>query len=103
MTEHSTRIKSEKDTVEKMIQYYCQKKHASDTICDDCSSLIAYSHQRLDACQFGEDKPTCRKCPVHCYSPSNRDKIRAVMRHSGPRMMFRAPLNWINHKLHERD
>jgi hypothetical protein len=101
MTEHDTRIKNEKDTVEKMIRYYCQKKHANDTICKDCAGLIEYSHQRLDSCQFGEEKPTCRKCQVHCYSPMTRDRIRAVMRYAGPRMMFRAPLNWIRHKLRE--
>ena len=101
----TTRIEEEKETVEKMIRYYCQRKHSpsNNDPCEDCPNLILYSHNRLDSCQFGEEKPTCRKCPVHCYSPTNREKIRIVMRYAGPRMMFRAPLNWIRHKLHERE
>jgi hypothetical protein len=104
MADNSTRIEEEKETVEKMIRYYCQHKHSLSTneLCQDCSNLLTYSHKRLDICQFGEEKPTCRKCPVHCYSPTNRAKIRAVMRYAGPRLMFRAPLNWIKHKLRER-
>lgn len=32
-----------------------------------------------------------------------RDEIRGVMRFSGPRLIFRAPAEWIRHKIHERD
>jgi hypothetical protein len=34
---------------------------------------------------------TCAKCPVHCYRPELRERIRAVMRYAGPRMLFRHP------------
>ena len=104
MTEKGSRIEKEKETVEKMIHYYCKHKHSpfSNEFCEECANLIIYSHQRLDSCQFGEEKPTCRKCQVHCYSPTNRAKIRAVMRYAGPRMMFLAPLKWLWHKLRER-
>ncbi len=96
------KIRDEKHTVESMIEYYCGKKHSTnDGLCSDCNQLLEYSHQRLDRCQFGEDKPTCRKCTVHCYKPDMRKKIRAVMRYSGPRLMFRAPLVWIRHKIHD--
>ena len=102
--EQGPRIRDEKTTVSRMIKYYCQHKHTPENqdLCEDCTNLLVYAHNRLDYCQFGERKPTCRKCPVHCYNPSNREKIRAVMRFSGPRMAFRAPIDWIRHKLRER-
>jgi hypothetical protein len=99
------KIKKEKETVEKMIRLYCEKKHSSSprTLCAECPSLLEYAHKRLEDCQFQEDKPTCRKCPAHCYRPTMRDEIRRVMRFSGPRLALRAPLDWIRHQIHDRD
>jgi hypothetical protein len=99
------KIQKEKVTVERFIHIYCEKKHkpASNTLCSDCQSLLEYSHERLDRCHFKEDKPTCRKCPVHCYRPTMRDEIRRVMRFSGPRYAMRAPVDWIRHKIHDRE
>lgn len=97
-------ILQEKDTVEKMIRFYCSGVHklSKTAMCDECESLLAYAHKRLDYCQFGEDKPTCRKCPVHCYNPAKREMIRKVMRYSGPRIALRAPVEWVKHWIHER-
>jgi hypothetical protein len=99
------KIKKEKETVEKMISLYCEKKHniSRGTLCSECQSLSEYSHKRLEQCQYQEDKPTCRKCPVHCYRPTMRDEIRRVMRFSGPRLALLAPLDWIRHQIHDRD
>ncbi|MGY5880885.1 MAG: nitrous oxide-stimulated promoter family protein [Candidatus Thorarchaeota archaeon] len=99
------KIRKEKATVEKLIRLYCEKKHNSseDLLCAECQSLLEYSNQRLDTCQFGEDKSSCRKCPVHCYRPTMRSEIRNVMRFSGPRIVFRAPAIWIRHKIHDRE
>ena len=96
-------ILREKVTIEKMILYYCERKHKTSGIglCEECADLLAYAHGRLDNCRFGDEKPTCRKCPVHCYKPSMREKIRKVMRFSGPRLMIRSPIEWIRHSLHE--
>lgn len=98
-------IQKEKETVEKLIRLYCEKKHNSPkgSLCTECTTLRNYSHKRLDECRFQEDKPTCRKCPVHCYSPTMREEIRKVMRFSGPRLALRAPLDWIRHQIHDRD
>jgi len=99
------KIRKEQATVERLINLYCEKKHSSSNtqLCTECQSLLQYSHQRLEQCQFGEEKPTCRKCPVHCYRPTMRDEIRGVMRFSGPRLIFRAPAEWIRHKIHDRN
>jgi hypothetical protein len=99
------KIKKEKETVEKLIRLYCEKKHSRPrgTLCTECQSLLEYSHKRLEQCQYQEDKATCRKCPVHCYKPIMRNEIRRVMRFSGPRLALRAPVDWIRHQIHDRD
>lgn len=100
-----SKIGKEKATVEKLIRLYCEKKHKSseNPLCTECQSLLQYSNQRLENCQYGEEKPSCRKCPVHCYRPTMREEIRRVMRFSGPRLVFRAPAEWIRHKIHDRE
>ena len=99
------KIQKEKETVEKLIRLYCEKKHrySSETLCSECESLLEYSLQRLEECQYHEDKPTCRKCPTHCYDPIMRKEIRRVMRFSGTRIALRAPMAWIRHKIHDRN
>ncbi|MGY5855252.1 MAG: nitrous oxide-stimulated promoter family protein [Candidatus Thorarchaeota archaeon] len=99
------KIRKEKDTVEKMIRLYCEKKHSTSStiLCSECRNLLEYSYQRLEQCQYQEDKPTCRKCPVHCYRPAMRKEIRRVMRFSGPRLVLRAPLDWIRHQINDRE
>lgn len=82
------------ETVSKMISIYCQSHHGThrNALCSDCQSLEAYAHLRIERCPFGEDKPTCAKCPIHCYTPARRDQIRQVMRYAGPRMLLHHPL-----------
>lgn len=75
-----------------MIYIYCAGKHGtSNRMCANCEELNRYAQKRLEYCQFGEDKPTCQKCPVHCYKADMKTKIRDVMRFSGPRIIFRNP------------
>lgn len=50
--------------------------------------MLIYATARLDRCKFGDGKTKCHKCHVHCYRPDMREKIRVVMRFSGPRMML---------------
>ena len=93
----TNRIEEEKHIVELMIRLYCRKHEGNDELCEECRSLLEYSHARLSHCKFGEEKPTCKKCPVHCYKPEKREKIRQVMRWSGPRMMLYHPIIAIKH------
>lgn len=80
-----------------MIRLYCDNNHKSTGLCSDCTALVDYSRQRLQKCPYGEGKTTCAKCPVHCYKPEMREKIRAVMRYSGPRMIYRHPFMTVFH------
>ena len=97
----SRNIQEEKEVVEMMIRLYCKKYEGNIILCQSCRELLEYAHSRLDKCRFGEKKPTCRKCPIHCYRPEMKEKIRMVMRWSGPRMMFYHPLAAIKHVLRE--
>ena len=92
-----TKRQREKETVSLMIAIYCRKKHGCRTLCPECAALNAYAQQRSDKCPFMETKTFCSNCRVHCYKPDMREKIRAVMRFSGPRMLFHHPIMAIRH------
>ena len=86
------RIAREIKPVQAMIRMYCKDNHGTRELCQECSELQDYAINRLKECPYKEGKTTCTKCPVHCYKPDMREKIRTVMRYSGPRMAFRHPV-----------
>ena len=94
-------IEDEKVAVEVMIRMYCRYKEGNSVLCPACEELLAYAMERLDRCRFRPDKPTCRKCPVHCYRKDMRERIRSVMRWSGPRMILFHPIIAIRHTIRE--
>lgn len=91
------KIEKEKRIIEQMIRLYCLHKEKNEELCDECNELLLYARQRLDRCTFGEKKPACRQCPIHCYKPKMKEKIRLVMRFSGPRMIFYTPIEVLKH------
>jgi len=99
-----SRIEKERETLKKMISIYCWKKHGQERgkLCSECRELLEYALKRLSLCPFGEEKPTCKKCTVHCYSPEMREKIKKVMRFSGPRLLIYDPLSWLIHEVKEK-
>lgn len=90
-------IRKEKMIAAKMIRIYCKKKHHEQELCEECRNLNEYVMKRLSSCKFGEEKPACAKCPIHCYKPVYRQKIKGVMRFSGPWMLLYHPLESIKH------
>ena len=82
-----------------MIELWCRENHGSLELCGKCRELLDYSLGRLDRCKFGNAKTKCHKCPLHCYRPDMRERIRAVMRFSGPRMIFYHPLEAVRYLL----
>lgn len=89
-----------KTVVSEMIALYCRKRHGAKSIlCADCAALNTYARERSDKCPFMETKTFCSNCRVHCYKPEMREKIRAVMRFSGPRMIFYHPVAAVRHVL----
>lgn len=103
MPTESPRIAREKLTLEAMVRIYCRKHHQSEgRYCGECRELLDYALLRLERCPFGPQKTTCANCPIHCYKPRMRERVREVMRYSGPRMLFRHPLLAIAHLLDGR-
>ncbi|MBQ7981622.1 MAG: nitrous oxide-stimulated promoter family protein [Oscillospiraceae bacterium] len=93
----------EKKTVTLMIRLYCRKNHGvKNCLCPDCNVLSEYSEQRSDKCPFMESKTFCSNCKVHCYKPDMREKIREVMRFSGPRMIFHHPIMAVCHLIESK-
>ena len=91
-------------TVLLMIQLYCKYKHGRKTalrsakeLCSECSALAAYVREREAHCPFMEAKTFCSLCKVHCYRNDMREKIKNVMRYSGPRMLLYCPITAIRH------
>ena len=71
-------------------------------LCLECLKLAQYAEHRLEKCPYQENKPTCDKCPVHCYQPQMRQQMREIMRYSGPRMLYRHPALAVLHLLKSR-
>lgn len=92
------RLNREFRTIQAMIKIYCRKNHGSrNGLCENCKKLEEYAKLRLIHCPFGEEKPVCVKCPVHCYKPEMRQKAKEVMRFSGPKMLWHHPILAIRH------
>ena len=96
------RLEREERTIAAMIAMYCRDHHGAtppagaapgeEGLCPECVELLAYARRRLEKCRYGADKPTCAKCPTHCYRPAMRERVREVMRYSGPRMIKEHPV-----------
>lgn len=84
-----------------MIGIYCADHHngAETALCASCQEFQDYADRRLEKCPYGDDKPTCANCPVHCYKPARRDQVKRIMRYAGPRMLLKHPVLAIRHQL----
>ena len=90
------RRKRELHTLETMMRMYCRHHHGGD-LCAECTELRDYARRRLERCVFGDAKPTCANCTVHCYKAEMREKVRVMMRWAGPRMALRHPVIAVLH------
>lgn len=103
MSAVETKRQREKKTVALMIKLYCRKKHGTkNELCPDCKALSEYAAMRSDKCPFMESKTFCSNCKVHCYKPDMREKIREVMRFSGPRMILYHPIMAVRHVIESK-
>lgn len=95
------RLARERVTMGKMVGIYCAAHHerSDEGLCPECRQFLDYAETRLHKCPYGEQKPTCANCPVHCYKPVQREHARKIMRYAGPRMLLRHPILAIAHQL----
>ncbi len=96
-----SRIENEKAVVAKMIRLYCRHKLGMEELNEEYTELLRYAEQRLTRCKFGDQKPACKRCPIHCYKSDMRAKIREVMRWAGPRMIIYDPVAAIKHLINK--
>ena len=97
-----TRVEREKKTIKLMIEIFCRKNHGTKgSLCEECSELLEYADKRLTLCKFGDDKSTCSRCKVHCYKRDMKEKIKKVMKFSGPRLLIYNPIELIRHMLNK--
>ncbi|MEG0255124.1 nitrous oxide-stimulated promoter family protein [Vagococcus sp.] len=94
------KISFEKKTVQAMIDIY-YKQYKDDEHLIEKEDVENYAMSRLNYCRFGEEKPTCKVCPVHCYKKSYKEKMQKIMRYSGPRMMIYHPVMSVEHFVKE--
>ena len=73
--------------------------HRDISLCPDCAELRAYAIARIKHCPHMDTKTFCSACPTHCYKPEMRERIREVMRWSGPRMLRYRPIPAIKHAI----
>jgi hypothetical protein len=94
------RLAREWKTMSSMVRIFCRDHHhTADELCAECSGFLHYAAVRLQRCRFGQNKPTCAKCPVHCYQRDRREQARLVMRYAGPRMIWEHPVLSLCHWL----
>jgi len=101
MQTQNKHLAREQLTMMKMVGIYCADHHDSsaDDLCASCAEFLDYAGRRLQKCPYGDDKPTCANCPVHCYKPARRTQAREIMHYAGPRMLLRHPLLAFAHQL----
>lgn len=91
-----SKIEKDKQIVLYMISLYCRHKEGNAALCTSCQKILEYATIRLQHCRYGVQKPTCKKCPIHCYRSDMRLAMQKVMRYAGPRMIIHHP--WISIK-----
>ena len=96
-------------TISQMIALYCAQNHGGvecrevafcgEPVCAECAALDAYAVKRTQRCRKMDVKTSCDECENHCYRPEERERIRAVMRYAGPRMLTKHPVAALRHLL----
>lgn len=95
----------EKRIMARMVGLYCRgQRHgaAKGELCPGCAALLESAHARTDGCPRMGGKTFCSKCPIQCYQPHMRTRVRVVMRYAGPRMLWHSPVLVLRHVLAPR-
>jgi hypothetical protein len=65
-------------------------------LCANCRGFLSYAFTRRLRCPL-DPKPVCKHCPVHCYRPGHRERVREVMRFSGRHLIRRGRIDLLWH------
>ena len=103
MKDIETKREREKKMISQMIALYCRRNHHTrGVLCPECAALNDYARARSEHCPFMETKTFCSNCRVHCYDQAHRQRIKEVMRFSGPRMLMHHPLLALSHLIESK-
>ena len=39
---------------------------------------LSHAETKLDRCVYGQEKPACKDCPIHCYKPDKESKLEVL-------------------------
>ncbi len=67
-------------------------------LCSGCRRLLMHAFAKRTHCPF-DPKPSCKKCPKHCYAPTYRQQMREVMKFSGRHLVLRGRIDYLLHLL----
>jgi len=95
----------------KFVEVYCSGKHPEmeksplmlpenlgrRRICSECASFMNYAVERRLKCPLEAEKPSCKKCRIHCYAGEQRAKVKEIMAYSGRRLMMRGRVDYVWH------
>lgn len=88
-------------TIQIMLEIYCVAHH-DNPICEQCNALIIDAEKKLDRCVYGDVKPACKQCSIHCYKPEHKQQIQIIMQYAGPKMLLKHPILAIRHLVKNR-
>jgi hypothetical protein len=97
----------------KFVEVYCAGKHGmveraplelpaglgSRSLCQECATFLAYAVAKRLKCPLEVEKPTCKRCRIHCYDRPRREKVREVMAYSGRKLILKGRLDYLFHYL----
>ena len=66
-------------------------------LCPDGTAFLQYAVKKRLCCPLEAEKPTCRRCRIHCYAPQQRALVKQIMAWSGKRMILRGRLDYLWH------
>ncbi len=92
-----SKIERDKATIRLMIDIYCNHKLTDEKEREAYACLSDYACKRLENCRYGERKPACKDCDIHCYAPEKREMMKKVMQWTGSRMLFHSPMAVFRH------
>jgi hypothetical protein len=105
--------KSDIKLLGKFVEVYCVGKHGATTrepfelpgglghrdLCPECAAFLQYAVARRMKCPLEEEKPTCKRCRIHCYAKPQRQLVREIMGYAGRRLIMRGRLDYLFHYL----
>jgi Nitrous oxide-stimulated promoter len=93
------------------VEVYCDGKHGAverslfslpaglgeRRLCSECADFMTYAINKRMKCPLEAEKPTCKRCRIHCYAKTQRERVREIMAYSGRKLMMRGRLDYIWH------